>query len=110
MKAEFDYNCFWDTRSREISFQDIPMKAWKAAGKDVHSIVADPGFVDPDRYDFRIKARSAARKIGFRPFDFSRAGVYGSEEWKQKAQLSRNLEDRFDRLVNETEALGISEW
>lgn len=110
VKAEFDYNCFWDTRSREISFQDIPMKAWKAAGKDVHSIVADPGFVDPDRYDFRIKARSAARKIGFRPFDFSRAGVYGSEEWKQKAQLSPNLEDRFDRLVKETEALGISEW
>ena len=33
-------------------------------------------FVDAARRDFRFRDTSAAAKIGFRPFDFSRAGLY----------------------------------
>lgn len=107
---ESDRNCFWDTRTRDISFQDIPLKAWRASGKDRHSIVADPCFADPEHYDFRLKKGSPARKIGFVPFDFSRAGVYGSKAWKEKARLPQSLMERFDTLVRETEAQGISQW
>ena len=35
-----------------------------------------PLFVDAARRDFRFRDTSAAAKIGFRPFDFSRAGMY----------------------------------
>lgn len=51
-----------------------------------------------------------ARKIGFEPFDYSQAGVYGTDEWRQKAQIDPSMEEAFDRLVRETEALGISQW
>ena len=105
-----DNNCFWDTRSTDLSFQGVPMAEWKAAGKDVHSVVADPGFVDAARFDFRLRNRRVARKIGFEPFDYSQAGVYGSEEWRGKARLDPALEEAFDRLVEQTEALGISQW
>lgn len=38
--------------------------------------------IDPENFDFRLKSLSVARKIGFVPFDYSQAGVYGSDEWK----------------------------
>lgn len=59
-------------------------------GRDLHSIVADPLFEDPENYDFRFRKRAVARKIGFVPFDYSRAGVIGSEDWKAKATVSPN--------------------
>jgi hypothetical protein len=31
--------------------------------------------------------RSALRKIGVKPFDPSLAGVYGSDEWKEKSRM-----------------------
>jgi len=36
--------------------------------------VADPGFVDPSKDDYRLKPDSPALKLGFKPFDFTRAG------------------------------------
>ena len=40
---------------------------------------------DPLADDFSFKKKSAIRKIGFVPFDYKKAGVYGSEEWRRKA-------------------------
>jgi len=28
---------------------------WKKSGKDVHSVIADPQFVNPAAYDFKLK-------------------------------------------------------
>ena len=43
-------------------------------GQDQHSIVADPLFVAPEKDDFRLKENSPALAIGFKPFDYSKAG------------------------------------
>jgi hypothetical protein len=40
-----------------------------------------------------------ANKIKFVPFDYSRAGVYGSEEWKKKAEFDPELGKEFDKVV-----------
>jgi len=94
-----DYNCYWDTRTKDITFADKTFSDWKKSGKDVHSIVADPLFVNPSAYDFHFKNLSVANKIKFVPFDYSRAGVYGSEEWKKKAEFDPELGKEFDKVV-----------
>jgi hypothetical protein len=54
----------------------VSMAEWQALGEDVHSIVADPLFVDPSypADDFRLRPDSPATKIGFVPFDPNQAG------------------------------------
>ncbi len=39
------------------------------------SVLADPGFVDYDNFDFTIKEGSATLKMGFRPIDIKKVGV-----------------------------------
>ena len=99
-----DYNCYWDARGKQPDF-GVSFAAWKKSGKDVHSIVADPQFVDPEAYDFHFRNLSVVRKIKFKPFDYSRAGVYGSDEWKALAAFNPELSTAFDRIVSEREAL-----
>ncbi|QDV62079.1 hypothetical protein Mal65_12070 [Crateriforma conspicua] len=50
------------------------------------SVVADPRFVDPQNDDFHFVDTTAAKRIGFQPFDWTRAGVYGDEEWRSLAK------------------------
>jgi hypothetical protein len=83
-------------------FTNTTFSDWKKSGKDVHSIIADPLFVDPSAFDFHLKNLSVARKIKFVPFDYSRAGVYGSEEWIKLAEfdpaLAKSFVQRVERL------------
>lgn len=94
-----DKNCFWNTTTKNIDFQGGSFSDWKKLGKDKHSIIADPLFKDPENFDFRFKSTRIAKKIGFKPFDYSKAGVYGDREWKDKAKLSKNLERKFDEVM-----------
>jgi hypothetical protein len=94
-----DNNIYWDTRTKDIMFGDKSFTEWKKSGKDVNSIVADPQFVNPAVYDFRLKNNSAVRKINFVPFDYTKAGVYGSEEWKKLAEFDPDLAREFDKIV-----------
>jgi hypothetical protein len=98
-----DKNIYWDTRTKDIKFGDISFADWKKSGKDVHSIIADPLFVNPSAFDFHLKKNSVARKIGFVPFDYSAAGVYGSGKWKTLAKFDAGLEIKFDNIVNQSE-------
>ena len=54
-------------------------------------MIEDPEFVNPSAFDFRIRNKKLIRNIKFHPFDYSQAGVYGSDEWKKEAIWTRKL-------------------
>jgi hypothetical protein len=84
-------------------FDDKSFTGWQKSGKDIHSVIADPLFVNPSVFDFHFKKFTVARKIKFVPFDYSKAGVYGSDEWKKLAESDPGLLRKFDDIVNTME-------
>lgn len=98
-----DYNCYWDTRTKDVRFAGLTFKDWKAEGKDQHSVITDPLFIDPSGFDFRFRKMSVARRIKFTPFDYTQAGVYGSDEWRKLAEMDTDLRKKFDNIVNNLE-------
>lgn len=76
-----DYNLYWDATSPEINFPGGDLEQWRARGHDVHSIIADPMFVDPYNYDFTLQPDSPALDLGFEPIDESEIGLYGEAAW-----------------------------
>ena len=77
----WDHNCFWRTDGRPVEFYGQSFEEWQAKGLDVHSILADPGFIDAAHYDFRLKPGSPVLKLGFEPIDLSKTGLVGDPEW-----------------------------
>jgi Right handed beta helix region len=73
--VDLTQNLYFEASGQTVHFEGLSLEEWQKHGKDAGSIVADPRFVAPDRFDFRLAADSPARKIGFRPFDPSRAGL-----------------------------------
>ena len=71
-----DWNIFYnpDKPRAAVDFSGCTWEQWLAEGKDHHSIYADPMFVDPGRFDFRLKPGSPALKLGFRQIDLSQVG------------------------------------
>ncbi len=59
---------------KPVGFAGLTLEQWRKRGRDVGSVIADPKFVDPDNHDFRLKPGSPAARIGFKPFDLSKAG------------------------------------
>ena len=49
-------------------------------------------------------------KIGFELFDYTKAGVYGSKEWRQKAEVSDEMKAAFKKLVKDYEEQNIADW
>ncbi len=85
VQIKMDNNCYWNAAGKPIDFAGMSLEQWCAKGCDQHSVIADPLFVDPNHHDFHLCTDSPALKVGFEPFDYSKAGVYGSLEWIKKA-------------------------
>lgn len=95
-------NLYWDLRSNNPDFLKMKFKEWEKT-RDNKSVLANPQFVAPQQGDFRFKSRSTIRKIGFVPFDYTQAGVYGSDEWKKKAEIPAEEIQRFKEIVTSRE-------
>lgn len=106
-----DYNCYFCTDSeKKIEFQGISFDEWQKKGQDVNSVIADPQFADVAAGNFTPKNKAMLKKIGFKPFDYTKAGVYGSKAWRQKAELSKEQKEAFDKLVDDYEKEMITDW
>jgi len=71
---KFDHNLYFRAQGGPINFVDKSFEEWQETGQDVHSLVASPLFVDPERGDFSLQPGSPAWKMGFRPIDLSGVG------------------------------------
>lgn len=71
LRAVVDGNLYHDARSRSLDFAGKSLRQWQRLGADRHSVVADPRFRDPSGGDFRLRAGSPARRIGFVSFDLN---------------------------------------
>ncbi len=78
-------NCFWNSTGDGFDFVGKSLSDWQAAGHEQGSVIADPGFKSPSNFDFQLSKDSPAIKLGFKPFDYSKAGVYGDASWKTTA-------------------------
>ena len=70
----FDNNLYWNFGGHPVAFHERSFKEWQATGQDAHSVIADPMFVSPAEGDYRLRAGSPAGQIGFKPFDYGKAG------------------------------------
>lgn len=80
-QVTFEHNLYFDASGAAVDFQGLTLDQRQAKGWDRGSLVADPLFVDPTHGDFRLKPESPAAKVGFKPFDYARAGLYGDPAW-----------------------------
>ena len=85
-KVKLEKNLYWDASGQPVDFEGMTLEERQENGLDIGSIIADPNFVDPDKYDFRLKPDSPASQIGFKEFDYTKAGVYGDPEWVKLAK------------------------
>ncbi|TWT81862.1 hypothetical protein CA13_33160 [Planctomycetes bacterium CA13] len=110
VKVQMNQNLYWRAGGKPFDFAGQELAQWRELGNDQNSIVANPHFVDPDNYDFRLSPDSPVKQIGFIEFDYSQAGVNGDQAWKELAASpvfpepyvvpppeAMNLSDHFDQ-------------
>ncbi len=74
-------NLYWDVNAPAL-LQCRTLAEVQASGQDLGSVIADPLFVDPTHFDFRLKPESpVTASVGFVPFSLDDFGLYGDEEW-----------------------------
>jgi len=66
---------FWAAAGADVTFGDETLAQWQARGFDVHSMIADPLFVDPKTDNYALRPESPALKLGFEPIDLRGVGL-----------------------------------
>lgn len=72
----YDNNLYWNVNGLDTSYiyENVTMKEWQQRGHDVHSLTADPLFIDPKKGDYGLKQNSPALKLGFKNFPMNEFG------------------------------------
>ncbi len=104
--AEIDFNIYWNSKGNDYDFNGHSFSDWQKKGFDENSFLINPNFKNPTDADFTFINKSY-RKIKFKPFDYSKSGVYGNEAWTEKAKLSVAITERFDASVKKNMELEI---
>src|SRR5579862_504675 len=74
-KFALDNNLYWNAGHKGVRFAgNTTLEQWRAKGYDQHSIIEDPQFADPEKFDFHLKENSPVLKIGFKPIDLTGVG------------------------------------
>lgn len=97
-KIDMDKNMYWGING-ESKFAEDTFSEWNKR-MEPHSIQADPMFLDVMNDNYGFKSTKNIRKIGFKTWDYSKSGLYGSESWKQKAPLSDKIMNDFRKAVS----------
>lgn len=70
-----DYNVYWNPSHPRIKFAGQSFEQWqKDRHQDEHSLIADPELIDPQHGDSHVRPDSPALRLGFQPFDYTKAG------------------------------------
>ena len=73
-----DNNIYYDERlddnQAKMKFAGATLEEWRKRGHDQHSLLANPGFVNAAKQDFRLTPDSPAHKLGFQQIDLSNVG------------------------------------
>ena len=93
-----DYNIYWNTGGETYDFNGNSFEEWQQSGHDVESYIMNPNFNDAANFDFKLK-NNEIQKINFKPFDYTKAGVYGNNEWLKKASLPNYIIVDFEKAI-----------
>ena len=80
-RYEMDYNVWWDPSACALDWAGYSWAGWQSVGNDNASVVSDPLFVDAENLDFTLDPASPALALGFEPWDWTAAGLYGDADW-----------------------------
>lgn len=97
-ESKWDSNLYWRTDGEPMLFYDYSLEEWQAKGADARSMVADPGFVDAENFDFRLKPDSPARKLGIKAIDSTQNGLLGPSEWRELPKQAKFAPTAFPPL------------
>ncbi len=70
----FDDDIYYNVSGDKTQFSQWSFKDWQSRGQDIHSAIANPLFLNPERGNFSLDAASPALKMGFKPIDVSMVG------------------------------------
>jgi len=69
---KFNKNLYWKDEQGEIKFGDYSWEEWRNKGMDKNSLILDPLFINPKKYNFNLEKNSPAFKLGFKPIILAR--------------------------------------
>lgn len=80
IQNKIDHNLIWGTHHKAITspkgklFAGRSWQDWRNSGRDQHSLIADPGFTNPNTDDYTPTNTEALQQIQFQVFDPKQAG------------------------------------